>query len=295
MTPHLIHVGYPKTGSNYLRRWFAAHPEIAFAAGGLAGFRDIYQLAGDAALPGEVPLVRVTSSENLAVPGPGPAAGDQPPGHDLVAAQERACALLQSLFADAHILIVTRGFRTATWSGFSQYVRAGGDPERFALFEPHRSGPASRGGWDYNQLIGLYRRAFGGRVIVLPYELLRDDPDRFLREIEAPFGLSRFPAPAGRANPSLSPEELCWYPRLTRIVRTLPVGERLRGLALRAYLPAMMNRRLHPLVRLLQRIRPLAPLTIDSIPPEAIDRFRGRAESLRGNPLYADYAEDYLL
>src|SRR5262249_37217403 len=42
MTGHLIHIGYPKTGSNFLRAWFAQHPQLAYADGGIAGFLDAY-------------------------------------------------------------------------------------------------------------------------------------------------------------------------------------------------------------------------------------------------------------
>jgi hypothetical protein len=154
---------------------------------------------------------------------------------------------------------------------------------------------ASRGSWNYGHLVGLYRQAFGGRVILLPYELLRDDPEAFVRELESPFGLEHVAAPGERPNPSLSGEELRWYPKLTALVRTLPIGGRLRRAALKRYMPALMHRRLRPLVRLLQRVKSLDPVTVDVVPDEAVEYFRGQAEILRGEPHYARYAEDYLL
>src|SRR5688572_8511748 len=70
MTGHLIHIGYPKTGSNFLRRWFDAHPQLAYANDGIAGFTNVYEVArSGAALPTDV-RYRVTSAEGLATPHP---------------------------------------------------------------------------------------------------------------------------------------------------------------------------------------------------------------------------------
>jgi hypothetical protein len=68
MTGHLIHIGYAKAGSNFLRSWFARHSQLAYAPGGIAGFHDIYSLARESASQGRRPLYRVTSSEGLATP-----------------------------------------------------------------------------------------------------------------------------------------------------------------------------------------------------------------------------------
>ena len=44
MTGHLIHIGYAKAGSSFLRSWFAQHPQLAYAEGGIAGFPDVHAL-----------------------------------------------------------------------------------------------------------------------------------------------------------------------------------------------------------------------------------------------------------
>jgi len=45
LTPrHLIHVGYPKTGSTFLQNLFGQHPELNYAPGGLGGVHDVYDL-----------------------------------------------------------------------------------------------------------------------------------------------------------------------------------------------------------------------------------------------------------
>ncbi|HEX6158733.1 MAG TPA: hypothetical protein VF111_01120, partial [Thermoanaerobaculia bacterium] len=133
MTRHLLHVGYPKTGSTFLQRWFEAHPQLAYAEGGIAGFRDVYSIARDNAVPHDPPLYRVTSAEVLTAPIPD--AGKPVIKYERVfdvpvaTAQLQVCSTLAGLFANATVLIVTRGFRAMILSTLSQYARTGGDAD----------------------------------------------------------------------------------------------------------------------------------------------------------------------
>ena len=68
MTGHLIHIGYPKTGSNFLRRWFAAHPDLAYIEGGIGGFAGVLDIAREGVSPHPDAAYRVTSAEGLATP-----------------------------------------------------------------------------------------------------------------------------------------------------------------------------------------------------------------------------------
>jgi hypothetical protein len=290
---HLLHVGYPKTGSTYLQRWFEAHPQFAYVEGGVAGFRSVYSIVHEAAAGRPDPLYSVTSCESLSIPGldAGKPSVDYERSFafDIPAAQSRACSMLAELFPGAAVLIITRGFRSLIRSALSQYARSGGDIDVLQLIGADR-GHGLTVVYDYDRLIGEYRRAFGTEnVIVLPYELLRDDAQTFIRTLAARLGVEPTAAPAGRINEGLSPVELYWVPRLTRFVRHL----RSRKL-FDSYVSAVARGRLRPAVAVLQRLRPGTPVTADSIPQEFVEAFRGRAESLRGNPLYAAYAAEYL-
>jgi hypothetical protein len=149
--------------------------------------------------------------------------------------------------------------------------------------------------WNYDFLVGLYRRAFGGgKVIVLPYELLRDDPSAFLREIARRLELSEIGPPPGRPNRSLTPIELAWYPRLACRVRALPLGERGRRKAWDLYVRAALTNRLRRPIALMQRLRPVPPVTDAPLTPELAQSFRGLASRLGEEPLYRPYARDYL-
>jgi hypothetical protein len=300
LSGHLIHIGYPKAGSTLLQLWFRRHPQLAYAGLGIAGFTSILDLVACSVAPEPNVRYRVTSSEALTTPH-ARSADTEPASlaerlRGMREAQARACRTLADLFPNAHILLVTRGFRSIIFSGYSQYLREGGgadfDPRLAAGLDMADSAPPI---WNYDYVVRLYREAFGDRLIVLPFELLREDADAFVGELEGRLGLDHFPAPQERANPSFSPIELYWYPRLSRFARRLPVGTRLRGALLRRYRSAVGNNRLRRPIALLQRLRPGQPVTSELISDEVLSQFRAQAEILRGEPHYARYAEDYLL
>lgn len=286
MPGHLIHIGYPKTGSTLLQHWFAAHPQIAYRKGGLGGFETVWQIAQEAAGPRRAVLWRVTSSETLAVPMPARPSTATDRAQELADAERRSCDLLADLFPGSSVLIVTRGFRSMILSSYSQYVRTGGEGSLQALMDDAREARA----WDYDRLIRLYRGAFGtDRTIVLPYEALRDDPARFLRMVEGRLGLDPGPVPQHRVNESLSPVELAWYPRLAAAARRVS-PRAAAGLARLSF-----ANRLRGPIRLLQAVRPLPAVGAALNPDSILQPYRGRADSLRDLPEYAPYAAEYLI
>lgn len=292
MTGHLIHIGLPKAGSTYLQRWFAAHPQIGYRPGGIAGFEHIVDLSAEAVAPDRDVRWRVTSHEGLSAPivAQGSRIRYGREGRSSIAEEQaRICTLLARAFPEARVLIVTRGFRAVTLSAFSQYARTGGtETLGETLRPPPRDYP-----WHYDRLIGGYRAAFGAeRVIVLPFELLRDSPERFLGEIERRLGLDHFPYSGGPVNVAASAAELAWYPLLTRIVDRFAKPQ---GWWDRRYRQWLYQGRLAGLARLLQRLRPQPPATADLIDEGFLAQFRGSAECLREEPLHAPYRADYLL
>jgi hypothetical protein len=298
VTGHLIHIGYAKAGSNFLRNWFAQHPQLAYAPGGIAGLHDIYAMAREATSQRSRPLYRVTSSEALATPtvSAGQIVVDyrEIQRTSMPRAQTEACELLGALFPNARILIVTRGFRSMMMSTYSQFVRSGGEEPLVRACAEAKREPERLAQWNYDFLIGLYRKEFGdSNVIVLPYELMRDDTSAFLGEIARRLGLDDVGVPPGRPNSSLSPIELAWYPRLARRIRSLPLGASGRRRAWQFYVQAAMTNRLRRPIALLQRLWPLPPVT-DGPLTELMQGFRGFASSLRDEPLYRAYARDYL-
>jgi hypothetical protein len=297
VSEHLIHIGYAKAGSTFLKLWFESHPEIAYSKHGIAGFADIHDISKQAADPSSRVILRVSSSEALATPHPW--AGGIP---DYLSERQfadgsesdRACRELAAVFRGASVLLVTRGFRSMMLSSYSQYVRTGGGDEFFGAIPDFGSSDATRHAWNYDRLIESYRAAFGDRLIVLPYEMLRDHPQRFTGYLSARFGLSHHPMPKKRINVSLSPMELRWYPRIARLLVRLPLGASLKRRCLSIYARIAYRNLLRQPIRLLQWIFPLEPLNESMIGEDVLRAFSSKATSLRSLPSHAEYAEEYL-
>lgn len=292
---HLIHVGFAKAGSTSLQRWFAANPHVEYAEGGLGGFSHVYDLARRCAAPPSGAVLRVTSHEGLATPygrgaQPDAAHSGEPPPLPLPEARMRAAATLKDLFGSCQILIVTRGFRGMLLSAYGQFVRAGAaiaPAEAFRQIEDAID--AGSNPFDVDGTTMAFAAAFGREnIILLPFEMLRDSPDRFARALEERTGLPHWEGRLPHANRALSAAELVWYPRLARAAGRSP-------------LPASFNRAALRLVRRpfavrqLQRFSKARPPTEETIPAALIAKLRGCASILRAEPHHRPYAADYFL
>lgn len=303
MAQHLIHIGYPKAGSTFLQAWFERHPRLRYHPGGLGGFQDVYEVARPSK---RVYDYYVTSSEALSMPQQsagrlnltyGGAEADTDERN--YEAQASVCSILKSLYPSSRILLVTRGFKGMILSGYSQFVRMGG---RLHLNEMCRQltehlHEESISFYDFDALIRLYREAFGEEnLIILPYELLRDDQEGFLALLEEKLGLEHAEIKIGRLNPSLSPAELYWYPLISRFVSA--TASRLGTRGFRRfygwYVSRTLDNRLRLVVKVLQRLRPGRKITEADLPEEVLSYLAGKALLLKDNPLYTPYAAEYL-
>lgn len=292
---HLIHVGFAKAGSSSLQRWFAANPHIEYAEGGLGGFRHIDELAQRCAAPPSGAVLRVTSSEGLATPYHATAWADlnhqaPPPPPAFPEGRPRVAATLRDLFGSCQILIVTRGFRGALLSNYSEFVRQGGALSPGEMFRAlEQAIDAGSNLFDVDATAAAFAGAFGREnVILLPYEQLRDAPDAFLRALEEQTGLPRWEGSLAHVNAGLSPAELAWYPRLVRAADRSPLPAAINRAALRLVRRPFVARQLQPFSK-------AGPSAEESIPPSLIEKLRGCASILRFEPRYAPYAADYLL
>jgi hypothetical protein len=184
-------------------------------------------------------------------------------------------------------------------SGYSQYVRTGGGYRLRELYErlSELVPMDAFEYWDYDNVVRLYADAFGEEnVIVLPFELLRDDPNAFLSALEDRLEVAHHEIEPGRRNPSLSPAELHWYPVISQSVARLSsrlprrLGGRLQG----SYLSSLLRNRFSPLVKALHAFMPRRVIVGDDFPTEVLRHCRGRADLLRNDPLYAPYTSEYL-
>jgi len=229
MTPSdrvLLHVGYHKTGSRWLRALFFGNPAtglgwtdkdgvdhpvrklvaarpLEFDAGqSRAEFAPLLQRIVDAGLSPVVSFERLSGN---------PFSG----GYD---SKEIADRLVQ-VFPGARVLVVVREQRRVIVSTYKQYVREGGalSPTKFMLPPTSRS---IRVPWfdlrhfEYHHLLGYYRQLFGAEsVLALPYEQFAADPRSFVARIASfaarplseetldslPFGTRTNPGPPATA------------------------------------------------------------------------------------------------
>jgi hypothetical protein len=264
MSRTLIHIGWPKAGSSWLQQWFASHPDVAP--------RGPLSVISDEALV----LPRATGNDAFD-------AGEAMDRQVLEARQAKVCTQLAQDHPEAHILIVTRGFREMILSSYSQYVRTGGsEPLAATLAHAARVQP-----WNYDHVLALYRKAFSGRVIVLPFELLAEDPQAFAAELAARIGIAPHAGPTGRINPALTAAELGWYPLLVRKSARWPSLQR-------RIAAAAFDNRLGALIAVLDHLFPGRALSAEAISAEDLNAFAEQATALADEPLYARYRAQYL-
>jgi hypothetical protein len=274
-----------------LAAWFAAHPEIESGWDAIAGFRCARDVSALAARPGACrPRAYVTSSATYVYPMEKNTTNARFPPDRLAADRARVAELLHELFPEASVLIVTRGFRDALLSTYSEHARMGGSAPIAELF-------AGAGEYlNYDHVLELYENEFGSeRLVVLPYELLRDDPERFSSEIEGHLGVSGG-GTLPRRNRAVSPAALYWYPKLSKGVTWVlaRAGERARRRLLPVYVNLIEKDALARPAGLLGRLAPGRRVTAADVPNDVLETFRGRAERLRGRAFYEPYQADYL-
>lgn len=318
MIRHLIHIGYPKTGSTFLQEWFRQHPQLFYSPGGLGGFHSVYDISRHATQNSDVDFrYFVTSDESLSTPKP--STGFIPIEYGIreftshqhdKSSRKKVSEILKCLYPNAKILFVTRGFKGLLMSSYSQYIRAGGIQSFDDFADVCRSAMKTQTDKNYNDeevdftlIANIYEEEFGKEnMIVLPLELLRDDQNKFLSVIEERLGLSHFEANIGRLNESLSPEELYWYPRISSLVSRVSQRFGQKGYAkiYRWYVSKTLENKFSKVVKVLNRIKPNGRVTDDDFPFEILDYFRENnterfAAKFRDDPIFSPYLSEYLL
>ena len=192
----LVHIGYHKTGSRWLRHLFFGNPATGYgwvdksgeehpvrrlvrarplefdAEASRAEFEPLLAEIVEAGLQPIVSFERLSGN---------PFSG----GYDSKEIADR----LAQVFPDARILVVVREQRSMIVSTYKQFVREGGAMSVTKFMQPPTS-RSMRIPWfdfryfEYDHLLGYYRRLFGAdRVLALPYEQFRSDPRSFVERL----------------------------------------------------------------------------------------------------------------
>jgi Sulfotransferase family len=194
--PILLHIGYHKTGSGWLRRLFFPDPRSGFGwLGKDPGKHPIRRLVREPALRFDVERSRARFEE-LARPseeaGLVPALSfERLTGHPFSGGYDgkEIADRLAAVFPTGRVLAVVREQRAIIRSIYKQYVRDGGGATLEEFLDPPTT-PSARGPlfdlgfYEYDRLHSYYRRLFGTeRVLVLAYEQFVGDPAAFVRAI----------------------------------------------------------------------------------------------------------------
>jgi hypothetical protein len=194
IAPILIHVGYHKTATKWLRdavfvegvagfRWLPkaqGHPvsrlvrdrPLEFDAAALR--REFEPLLESAAAVDVTPVITWGRLAGQAFSG----------GYDRKEIADR----LKAVFPEARILMVIREQRSMILSTYKQYVRAGGVCTVEQFLHPPNEGRRVPGFdfayFEYDRLISYYRELYDSdAVLALPYEQLAQDPRSFVSAV----------------------------------------------------------------------------------------------------------------
>lgn len=293
--PHVIHIGFPKCASTYLQQWFAAHPQIAYRPGGLAGMYNIYDLIASVLEKSGGARCAVTSAEQISAPVDPASFGGfaMDKAANFRSSIEDVCAKLAVTFPGACILMITRNHTDVLKSSYSELVSHGRlefDNEA-AMFNSQNLKAAAP--FDYDHILELYSQHFAGRVLALPYELLVDHEAGFLRHVAQFLDVDAFNPPIGKVNSGLSEDELYYYPRIGTVLRHFALtGLLYRGLS-KLHRVMISRGGWKPLIAVMARSK--KPRKNDmSVTTDMLNNMAGNCKMLVKSEIYAPYRELYM-
>ncbi len=298
MSQLLLHIGFPKSGSTYLQKWFEKNPSVYYQPKYMAqGFLNAWELAKYAQFSPSPPQSYVLSCEDLTL---------FQSERDLVGLrdtydfnhrryQENVCEMLHQLFPTAKILIVTRSYKTIFQSIYSQYLAMAGSLEPEAFIKANHALFSSM--LDYTYVINLYREKFGkDRVIVMPYELMRDNLAEFLSLIENELDIQeKFNFTDKKINAAYDIKVLTAYQRLSNFVCQLikPLPRFVQESIYKKYAAIVRNDKPHALLLFMSKFV-TNPIDLNKVSGMA-DFMKDKAEVLRTEKLYESFLNEYQL
>ena len=298
MSKVLIHIGYIKSGSTYLQRWFEKHPAMFYKFKAVTGFYGTHDISWYAESTEPQHECFVISSEHLSVWKSDSDIVGMRQGlkkYDIRAYQQKLRDTLYDIYPTAKVLIVTRGYTSLFQSFFSQYLAIGGTYNFEDLIKSMWENFPDL--FDYGRVISLYREKFGNdNVIVLPYELLRADPHRFTAIIEKQMGIKNtYTFTAEKINASLDKKIQYAHRRFSNIVYRIvrPFPYKMQRVLYGLYIKQLHQSRLDGLFKMLAKHYNTEEQTTGM--EGILQSMAGRAELLRHEELYQPYLKEYLL
>lgn len=234
MELNIIHIGCPKSGSSFLQKYFTEHPDISIDIDELKDFNFSGVINTEKILNKEraVGKYRVISSENLSVPAFGFFNVDiEYKDFDVNVFRKQIANELYQMFPNAKILMIVRGIETLIPSIYSQYLIIGGTLSFSDFMKKYKETLAIL--FDYDSIFELYSHFFGqSNILVLPYELLKQNPSNFLEIIESNYGFKHYTFSNTSVNKGVSVKYIPYLLAMSRIarriIRLLPENKQLK-------------------------------------------------------------------
>jgi hypothetical protein len=297
MSKVLIHIGYIKSGSTYLQRWFEKHPAMFYKFKAITGFYGTHDISWYAESAETMHECFVISSEHLSVWKSDSDIVGMRNGlkkYDIKAYQEKLRDTLFAIYPSAKILIVTRGYTSLFQSFYSQYLAIGGTYDFEGLLKSMWENFPDL--FDYSHVINLYREKFGDNVIVLPYELLRTDPHAFTGIIEKRMGIQNtYQFTSEKINAALDRKLLRAYRKLSNIIyrSVKPFPYKVQRALYGYYIMQLHRHNIDFLLKFMARVinKEEGMQGMDGV----LKALEGKAEVLRTEELYQPYLKEYLL
>ena len=298
MSNVLIHIGYIKSGSTYLQRWFEKHPAMFYKFKAITGFYGTHDISWYAESTDPMHECFVISSEHLSVWKSDSDIVGMRNGlkkYDIKAYQQKLRDTLFAIYPTAKVLIVTRGYTSLFQSLYSQDLAIGGTYDYENLLKSMWENFPDL--FDYSHVIGLYRAKFGDdNVIVLPYELLRADPHAFTAIIEKKMGIKNtYQFTSEKINASLDRKLLRAYRQLSNIIyrSVKPFPYKVQRALYGFYIMQLHRNNIDFLLKFIARVidKEEGMQGMDGV----LKALEGKAEALRQEELYQPYLKEYLL
>lgn len=286
----LLHIGYAKAGSSLTGEWFAKNPSFHFNDFAIGGFRDTNHLIETATCNAEQPKYYVVRDMMFTIPRYDD--GDFSKAKELKNYQKNICTFFSQIFPFAKVLIVTRGYESMIAANYSQHLKEGGIIKAEDILEFTNF---IRDLFDYSYVINLYKEAFGEKnLIVLPYELLKDNPTAFFSKIEEELELPHFSFAPKVFNPSLGRAEASYLIRVNSLVDFVARNSGEAGKKIKAwYITMRREKSFQDIIQNQVSSGKVEDLPLLKVPEELLQILKENSNALKDYSIFCKYLSVY--
>jgi hypothetical protein len=289
-----LHIGFSKAGSTFLKNWFSGHPDIF-----LGSFKSydalstyVEEIDKDSRAKSFVLSNHIFNLFKWSFDEPLDEWMRRP---DLEKYQGNMCEMLSNIFPKAKIFFVTRGYSTLLQSFYSEYLKTGGRLSFQEMLNEHNTVFLQKA-YNYGYLINLYRAAFGKEnVITIPYELLKDSSNVFIKTLEDTFEVNEYSFSFESVNPSLDVKSLYWCRTISNVTFKISrlFGTKMGNSLFSFYTYALLRGYFNFLIKIFKTFSKKQEAL--NVLPKYLEAFKGQAEVLKSYPHYSQYYAEYLI